>query len=605
MKKIYLSVCIAILTTSVFAQIQKEKNNVTNTNLNKFYSQSQNQALSLAKAPPFFTDDFSNPSDWTMTDIANGGAQNWVIGTNGPIGTYSGNMNAIVSTSGGNFALYDSDALNTAYSPQDAIITYNFPIDCSAYPYVNINFESYHKMFHDSVFVEVSTDNVSWDRYRVHTDQTVNDISVNPEYVSVNISASAGNQPVVYFRFHYEGEWDYAWMIDDVSFTETPNNKLTISDETYGGWWIGYQIAGGMGLDYTFNPMNQVTANPYHFEAVLKNQGINTQDSRLHVHITDDLGTSVFRDSSSNISLAMASQDTLEVANSFLPQNMGIYYMDLWGVGDSAITDTTLMASIVTDTIYGRDWGQEDGYWRVGRSCGGMVLGVDFDMYVTDDLTSVSAFIADISVANAKMFGALYEVDPQGDPMWLAQTDDYTIQVTDLGNWVTIPFNGMQTLTAGTAYMIAIGGYAHPIDTFAISTSGVGQGATCHIQDNGCNLGSGVFGDWYWISSVPMIRMNMGMPWSTTDIIKTAFDGKLSVYPNPTKTQITIDLSNTTSDEYAFTISNVLGAEVCSYQVFVNGTFKKNVDLSSFPKGVYLLNISNSNSSVTERIVVE
>ncbi len=606
MEKMYLSFFITLLTTSVFSQIDKEKNNLKNTNFNKFYSQSQTQAASLAKAPPFFTDDFSNPSNWTLIDLDWGGAQNWIITTNGPQGPYSSPMGIIASTTASNgFALYDSDFLNTAYTNQNALLIYNYPVDCSNYTYVNINFESYHRKFHDSVFVEVSTDSINWDRYEVHADLGVTDASSNPEYVSVNVSASAGNQPVVYFRFHYEGEWDYAWMIDDVSFTETPNNKLTISDETYGGWWIGYQIAGGMGLDYTFNPMNQVTVNPYHFEAVLKNQGINTQDSRLHVNVRDDLGTSVFRDSSSNISLAMASQDTLEVANSFLPQNMGIHYMDLWGVGDSAITDTSFMVSIVTDTIYGRDWVQKDGYWRVGRSCGGMVLGVDFDIYVTDDLTSVSAYVDDISVANAVMFGALYEVDPQGDPIWLAQTDDYTIQPNDLDNWVTIPFNVSQTLLSGTAYMIAIGGYAHPLDTFAISTSGEGQGSTCHIQDNGCGLGSGGFGDWYWISSIPMIRMNMGMPWSTTNIIKTAFDGKLSVYPNPTKTQITIDLSNTTPDEYSFTISNVLGEEVYYYQTCVNRTFSEEIDLTSFGKGVYLLTISNSNFSVTERIVVE
>ena len=614
MKKIYLSICVVILTTSVFAQIENEKNNVKINNLNKFYSQSQITAQSLSKAPPFFTDDFSNSSNWTLIDWDWGGSQNWIITTNGPQGSYSQPMGAIASTSASNgFALYDSDFLNTAYTNQNALLVYNYPVDCSNYAYVNINFESYHRKFHDSVFVEVSTDSIgmfevgvgTWDRYEVHADLGVTDQSANPEFVSVNVSATAGNQPVVYFRFHYEGEWDYAWMLDDVSFTETPDNKLTISDETYGGWWIGYLTAGGMGLDFTFNPMNQVTANPYHFEAVLKNQGIATQNSKLHVNVTDDLGTSVFRDSSSNLTLAMAEQDTVEVANSFLPQNMGIYYMDLWGVGDSALTDTTRMASIVTDSIYGRDWGQEDGYWRVGRSCGGMVLGVDFDIYVTDDLTSVSAYVADISVPNAVMFGALYEVDPQGDPIWLAQTDDYIIQATDLGNWVTIPFNGAQTLSAGTAFMIAIGGYAHPLDTFAISTSGNGQGATNHIQDNGCGLGSGGFGDWYWITSIPMIRMNMGTPWTTSNISETAFEGRLEVYPNPTNNHITIDLSNTTSDDYSISFSNILGEEVYSYQAFVNGTFKKNVDLSSFAKGVYLLNISNSSSSVTERIVVE
>ena len=48
--------------------------------------------------------------------------------------------------------------------------------------------------------------------------------SDNPEIVSINISSTAGNQPSVWFRFRYEGQWDYAWMLDDVSLTETPDN---------------------------------------------------------------------------------------------------------------------------------------------------------------------------------------------------------------------------------------------------------------------------------------------------------------------------------------------------------------------------------------------
>ena len=178
-----------------------------------------------------------------------------------------------LGTAANGFAMYDSDALATsAANAQDATLSFNNSIDCSAYQYVNLSFESYHRKFQDSVFVEVSNDNVNWDRYEVHADLGVTDQSANPEFLSVNVSATAGNQPVVYFRFHYEGEWDYAWMLDDVSFSETPDNKLTISDETIGGQWIGYLTVGGMGLDYTFNPMNQVTANPYHFEAVLKYQ---------------------------------------------------------------------------------------------------------------------------------------------------------------------------------------------------------------------------------------------------------------------------------------------------------------------------------------------
>ena len=98
MRKIYLSICVSILTTTVFAQVQNEKNNVQNNDINKFYYQAQSKAATLAKVPPFFTDDFSNPLDWTLIDLDWGGAQNWIITTNGPQGSYSSPMGAITST---------------------------------------------------------------------------------------------------------------------------------------------------------------------------------------------------------------------------------------------------------------------------------------------------------------------------------------------------------------------------------------------------------------------------------------------------------------------------------------------------------------------------
>ncbi len=175
---------------------------------------------------PFFTNDFSDLAEWTTYDALNGGLQDWVIGTAGPTGFFSMPMGAIASTTTANgFAMFDSDALGSSVTnTQDATITYNGTVDCSAYSYVNINFESSHRKFQDSVFVEISNDAwVTFDRYEVHADQAVNDQSANPELLSVNISSTAGNQASVSFRFHYEGQWDYAWMVDDVNFTEAFN----------------------------------------------------------------------------------------------------------------------------------------------------------------------------------------------------------------------------------------------------------------------------------------------------------------------------------------------------------------------------------------------
>ncbi len=560
-------------------------------------------------------DDFSNASRWNFSNSSIP-SLNWSIEMD-PNAIPVAALSPMASTSASNGYLFiNSDATGSGDNNGTPVIVSAITanaIDLSVYPNVLLSFEHNYRWWKDTRGVRVSGDNgANWTEFEItnFSGYPNNQNSGNPEVTNIDISSVAGGKSQVLIEFYYDDNdiWAWYWAVDDVRIIEIPNNSLSISDAVYGGWWIGHQTTGGIGLDYTFNTMKQVTSNPYHFEALLHNDGLSTQNSRLHINVKDAIGTSVFRDSSASQTISIAMIDTFEVSNSFTPANTGIYYMEMWGESDLAITDTTYLSSIVSDTVYARDHGQVDGYWRVGRTCGGMVLGVDFDVYVTDDLTSVSAYVyggagGDVSIPGAEMFGALYEVDPQGDPIFLAQTDDYTIQQSDLDNWVSIPFNGAQTLAAGTSYMIAIGGYAHPLDTFSIAVSGEGQGATNHVQDNGCNIGSGGFGDWYWISSIPMIRMNLGT--IASNIAENAFEGKLAVYPNPTKGIFTIDLKNTTADNYSIVVSDMLGKEVFASSSFVNGSFKENIDLSAFDKGVYLLSISNSNTSITEKIVIE
>ena len=108
------------------------------------------------------------------------------------------------------------------------------------------------------------------------------------------------------------------------------------------------------------------------------------------------------------------------------------------------------------------------------------------------------------------MYGILYEIDPSGgDPIYLTQTDDYILDSTDIDNWISIGFqNNYLDLMPGTQYLPVIGGYALiPSDIFGINTSNAAEPVTCHIQDNGCNIGSRRFWIfWYWINDIPMIR---------------------------------------------------------------------------------------------------
>ena len=605
MKKTLLSICLALCTTILFAQ------QIKTVEMSKEHSLSSNISTtpinSSAAVAPFWTNTFDDPSEWTMVDLANGGLQNWIITTNGPQGGFSNAMGVIASTSASDgFALYDSDFLNTSYIPQEATLTYNNSVDCSNYQYVNINFECYHRVFRDSVFVEVSTDpNFStFGRFRFHEAIALNASSDNPDYVSVNVSSIAGGQPNVYFRFHYEGEWDYAIMIDDVSFSETPDNKLTMSQEVIGGWWVEYLTAGGLGQDYTFNPMSQATANPYAFEAVVKNEGVATQNTQMNVLVEDATGMTVLNTSSNTVQLTAAQQDTFVANNTFSPSMNGLYNMYMWAEGDSAMTDTAQKVSVVTDYNYGKDYNNAGGYWRIARPVGGFEVASDYDIYSNTTLYSIDAFITDWSAVGAKVYAMLYEIDADpastADPFFIAQSDDYTIQVQDRGNWINIDFLMPQQLIEGTRYSIALGGYQHPIDSVGIHVSGEGDFSVDRIYDKSGFFDDQTFmPDWYTISSIPMLRMNLDPASAAPSSSYNLNNEDINLY-NIEKGIFKAQLPENST--FNIHVTNMLGQLVYSISDQIDNSI---IDLSKFEKGVYNITIKNYTNQFSYKVVLD
>ena len=605
MKKLLLTTSLILLTLLGHAQILNgDDMRIEEKIFLSVQPTSINSANSAAPAPPFWSNTFSNPSEWTMVDLIYGGLQNWVISTAGPTGSFSAGLGAISSTSASDgFAMYDSDALNSSYSPQEAYIQYNGTVDCSSYPYVNIEFESYHRKFRDSIFVEVSIDGINWDRYEVHAGQATNTTTANPEFVSVNVSATAGSQPVVYFRFKYEGEWDYAWMIDDVSFAETPNNYVTIDDEVFGGWWIGYNISGGIGCDYTFNPLSQLAANPYKIEAVIRNAGVAPQNMTLHAEAFDQITNSVYTSTSNSQYLSASQQDTFAVNNTFNPTTLGLYELNMWGVGDSANTDTSSKQTVVTQYSYGKDLNNYQGSYVLGNATRENHVTSFFDIYANENLYSVDLYIAPWSIPGTKIYGVLYEADPTAgaNPIYLDQTDDHTITSSDLDSWITLSFASPISLIAGVGYEMGAAGYQHPSDSAGVGYSGLALGTENSLFDaNGGSPNSAGTPTWYYITQNPMIRMNFDPASSGSTSSKNLIKSDLNVYPNPANNVISI--SNLDNFDF-LQIKDLLGKVV--YKKSISKVNNTKIDIKGFSTGTYLLNLVGSANSISRKIVIE
>ena len=625
MKKSLL-LLFAVFSFSVFAQEESLDAN----NSSKII---KNDIRSDKSAVVIWSEDFGGgfPSGWNSytvnTGAGNSGAsagntatapwKHSMVGSWGywnSVGTSGGNptgpATAINSTTSANgFLISDIDSANhwNGNSGASSGSSYHFiesyfttsSIDLSGYANVSLEFEHSFRLNNSiDLTVSISTDSINWTSYNVQGNATNNQASADPEYLSLNISSVAGNSATAYVKVGWNARV-YFWMLDDMKIVETPDNKIDLSETSFGGWYTT-PTTNGFGLEYTLIPMKQIIANPYTFEGEVTNLGALNQTAHINVNVLDESSSSVFTTISADSILFP--QDTMIFVgqNKFTPNSTGLYSFDTWASSVDTISDTMSSFSAVTDNVYGRDNGTMSSSYELGRSCGGMIVGSYFDVYDTDDLASLSVYMKDNSVPGALIYAMIYEIDDSNDKIYLAQSDDYAITANDLNNWTTISFDDDFSLVPGT-YMAAIGSYASPIDTSVIAMAQYTYPTTCYIQKNGCLTGTQSFGSWYWLSRAPMIRMNFAV---VSSIEENIFEGKISVYPNPTNGILNLEMMGVNPSEYQIKITNILGEIIYVSTKNISGIYNDVIDLSSFGKGTYVIQIKNKESVFTDKIVI-
>ena len=623
MKKILLSVCALVFVISTFAQLNLV--NMPKDNLQKGYSTMSiipNSVPSTSAAAPtnIWYDDCSDISTWTVTNTSTLGVQ-WAVSYD-PNEIPSADVSPIASATAANgYMFVSSDADGGTTDNDGTTIETEFtnatPIDLTNYPNVQLTFEHCFRWWKDTRSVRISPDNgATWveiDEISNFTGYTyANQSSDNPHMSTYDISSIAGGQSEVLVQFYYNDNdiWAWFWAVDDIAISELPDNLVVSSEEVMGGWWINYQTVGGLGQDYTSNPIAQASANPYAFESILRNGGIATQDATMHANVT---GAGSFSTTSNVLTLGAGEQDTVSGIATFTPTATGLYEVEMWAVADSAgaglvytYTDTTVKQTMVTDHIYGKDNGTNDGgYWRLNRIApipGGFEVSSNYDIYADATLYSVDVNINENSVPGAEIYVALYEEDviSGGDPILLAQSDNIAVPSAGAtGTWVNVPFASPQSLFAATkVYRIAVGADLHPTDTVCVNVSDPGD----YYSADGLFDKDDVYANgaptWYTISDIPMLRMNFDPATAVgiSEVKQTVFN----LYPNPTNGEFDIDLDKTS--KYHVTINNVLGQTVLTTKT---SAMKTTIDLSNFDKGVYTVELKDEIGTYTEKIIVE
>ena len=222
---------IFLLLSSVtsFGAGVKSNRHIKTSKVTKNSIQNRMQTLT-----PFFYENFSAglPAGWQTIDNAGHGV-NWSFTTTGISrqGSYPGldSLSPTNTSAGNGYMIYDSDASTASVGGENADLITD-AIDCSLHSNVHLFFNELLAHYLESATVSVSTDGTTWTQVLdASAGLAQNGATPNPNGVDLDISSIAANQVTVFLRFRFVGDYDYFWMIDDITLYEAVGTDAVLS----------------------------------------------------------------------------------------------------------------------------------------------------------------------------------------------------------------------------------------------------------------------------------------------------------------------------------------------------------------------------------------
>ncbi len=374
-----------------------------------------------------WSNDFSQSSQWSIQNLA-GNTQNWVISTTGPVGFYSESLGLPNSPTVANgFAMYDSDAIgvstNTVGS-QHAVIQYVSPISLVGYNYVRLKFHQIYRKYNSQTFVDFRIGATGvWQELEVNASLNENDFGA--EIVEVDISSLVGNSANVYIRFRYYGEWDYAWMVDDVLIEESFTNDA---------------LAG-----YVFT-LGEIPAGVSHSpQGIVANAGASTITSLTGTLSISGSNTGSLTASASNL---LSGSAYLLNFPSFSSTNTGSNTFTLTIPADNNLTNNSVSYHQVVGSAFSyADTSEATG--GLGYDTGEGIMMSAFESGASQVITATKVFIATGATNVGK---TIYGVCLNASGTIVASSPNYVIQTADLGTWKTLTYTTPVTFNNATFY---------------------------------------------------------------------------------------------------------------------------------------------------------
>ncbi|MFA7274783.1 MAG: T9SS type A sorting domain-containing protein [Crocinitomicaceae bacterium] len=561
-----------------------------------------------AEGDTIWSNNFDVPAEWTMATGPGHTAGAWQIVTAltptlvSQVGTY-GFPSAMNSTSGGNFALIDSDAQGGGQT-QNAWIELANGIDLSSYgsTVFSLRFKEIYRHYYDLNFVDVSNDGgTTWTIFPVNTvaEVPVNTNSDDPSIETLNITSAIGAGTWgtnVKIRFRYEGAWDWFWGIDDVQIIETYQNDMKVTN-----FYTVTDTTSTQGLDYFYIPNSQSSFPGLTFLADVYNNGAANQPS---VALTATSGA--YNQTGTAVSVNSGTADSVNISVPFMvPTAIGAYTVDMTTTLPSADANPSdNEKSVVVNrhaNFYSRDDNNVTGSIAQVSSQTDLPLKIGNIMEIFDPMDVYSVHIRLMNQPTAvdqSIKGEIQIFDGNtGDFVYAAETVDHVITTADLGTFVKIDIDGGPlSLLAGDVILL-----------MATHNGGADEVAFGYAQktQQGTVLGYVAAGTLFSLTDPGAIMIRLS-DFSDLGLSENAQTLSMSVYPNPAADVTNVKFEAKTQGNAVVTVTDMTGKIVQTKSLNnIFGVQTVEVKTSDLNAGIYFVNVSTNGETATKKLTVK
>jgi len=579
-----------------------------------------------------WSDDFSDPTTWTLDNDGQGVGFGWRIGATSTGWFWGGTE--INSTSDGNYAELLNGDPSVTPATQEIGVTYTLTtaqridvLTLAGTDAVILEFEQWGARFNDDQSVWISTDSINFVKVGDNSDfdQLTNlggSEYPNSTLESINITpVIQGNPDSVWVRFQWTSAFPneanpnawvaYGWFIDDVAIVAATPNDMQLLNV-----WQGSGDIFSSGFDYTQIPLAQ--AHEVFIGAVSLNQGGATQTEVTYTYDISVGGISVnsgsFPAASSSMSAAVV--DTTWFGTGFIPDAEGTYVVTVTvssaeGDDDATNNEGTAASFKITEFTFAQDGGSSSTILVEGPEddLGALQpyqVAVNYEIFETATIYGIEVAFGQGTTIDACAW-QIYELSEDApDPIEItSEVFDIvpgTVSSASQLRLVTMPVDGGEgvELEGGKTYRIAVG------------TANSGDKLNFRASAGDVDFGTVQYGDFGATGSPEGWYVGFGY----SVLVRAIFDPSVGIsenqdltgiqmFPNPANDVLTVKFSANESNDIRVNVIGMDGKMVYSQSVNAfSGQFTSRINLEGVANGLYSVQVISDNASFTQKVAV-